>query len=284
MFLPTAQQAEPTQEKVLRVGASGTLTPEKPGSAKESAALSTLQSFIKNETGLDNVIVRCKSWQQLLERMVSGQCPLGVFQGYEFAWAQEKNAGLKPLALAINVYRYPKASVVVREDNTAANFADLRGQSFFIPAMGTAYLRLFIERQCQPFNKKPETFFSQLTSSEKIEDALDDVVDGPIKGLVADQATLEAFKRRKPARYNRLKPIVHSQPFPPAVIAFYNDFLERATMERLLDGLLNASQKEKGQTLLTLFRLTDFETPPSNFNQILMETRKAYPPPNNNSK
>jgi hypothetical protein len=68
------------------------------------------------------------------------------------------------------------------------------------------------------------------------------------------------------------------------VVAHFNEFLEKTTRERLREGLLNANQKEKGQTLLTLFRLTDFETPPSDFNQTLVETRKAYPPPANNSR
>ena len=34
-------------------------------------------------------------------------------------------------------------------------------------------------------------------------------------------------------------------------------------------GLLNASQKDKGQTMLTLFRLTAFEAVPDDFDKVL---------------
>jgi hypothetical protein len=39
-----------------------------------------------------------------------------------------------------------------------------------------------------------------------------------------------------------------------------------------------ANKKEKGQTLLTFFRLTGFEGVPKDFEQIVAATNKAYPP------
>ena len=80
-------------------------------------------------------------------------------------------------------------------------------------------------------------------------------------------------------RHLRKSYLMHSQPFPPPLVAYYEGVLDNATRQRFLDGLLHANQKEKGQALLTLFRLTGFIVPPSNFQQVLAETRKAYPPP-----
>ena len=126
--------------------------------------------------------------------------------------------------------------------------------------------------------KKPEEFFAKITNPENVEDALDDAVDGAVQAVAVDRAALEAFKKRKPARFNRLKEVAKSQPFPPTVVVYLEGVLDNATLQRFRDGLLNASRKEKGQTLLTLFRLTGFETVPNDFDRVLAETRKAYPP------
>src|SRR5262249_48740774 len=202
----------------------------------------------------------------------------GVFQGSEFAWAQEQQPKLKPLALAVNVYRYPTAHVVTRKEDPTKDFAGLQGHSLAIPSAGAGFLRLSVQRQCQASGKKLEEFFSKVTAPDNVEDALDDAVDGVVQAVAVDRAALEAFKRRKPARFNRLKEVARSQPFPPTVIAYYEGALDTATLDRFREGLLNAKNKEKGQTLLTLFRLTGFEEVPGDFDRVLAETRKGHPP------
>jgi ABC-type phosphate/phosphonate transport system substrate-binding protein len=270
----TAQQGK---IDVLRIGSSGNLTGDKQD-AKEKSALATLKSFIKDETGLDNEILRQKDWQVLADKMAKGKLQIGVFQGYEYAWAREKYPGLKPLALAINVYRYPVAYVVVKRTNAAKDFAGLKGQSLAIPATGQQYLRLFIERQCEALGNKPAAFFAKIQAPDNVEAALDEVVDGTAQAVVADRAGLEAYKRRKPGRFKQLKEVGKSPPLPPTIIAYYDSVLDQATRKRLLDGLLHASRTEKGETMLTFFRLTGFETAPGDFERVLEQTRKNYPP------
>jgi ABC-type phosphate/phosphonate transport system substrate-binding protein len=141
-----------------------------------------------------------------------------------------------------------------------------------------------VERQSQANGKELKTFFSRSTSPENVEDALDDAVDGVVQAAVVDRASLEAYKRRKPGRFNRLKEVAHSQPFPPTVVAYYGTVLDQATLQRFQDGLLGASRKDRGQTLLTQFRLTGFDPVPSDFDRVLAQTRKNYPPPNDASK
>ena len=260
---------------ILHIGTSGSLGTEK----KEESALETLKEFIKEETGFDNDIVQLKDWRELTDKMVKGDFQLGVFQGYEFAWAQDKQPQLKPLALAVNVYRYPVAYVVTQRDNAAKEFGGLQGQSISIPANGQRFLRLFVEHESQARGKKPEQFFSKVAAPENIEDALDDVVDGNVQTAAVDRAALEAYKRRKPGRFKKLKEVAHSQPFPPPLVAYYGNVLDEGMRERFRQGLLNASNKDKGQTMLTMFRLTGFEAIPEDFGKVLAETRKNYPPP-----
>jgi ABC-type phosphate/phosphonate transport system substrate-binding protein len=284
LALPGAWGHEPQSKiDVLRIGTSGTLTGENSDS-KEKAALETLQSFIQEETGLNNQVIRQKDWRVLTDQLTSKQLHLGVFQGYEFAWAQEQHPDLKPLAVAINVYTYPVAYVVVQRNGPIKDFTGLQGQSLALPTTSAGFVRLFLDRQAQRAGKTFDTFFGKVSHPENAEDALDDVVDGVVKATVADRATLESYKRRKPGRFNQLKEVARSQPFPPPVVAYYDTVLDEATLQRFRDGLLNAAKKEKGQTLLTLFRLTGFVTVPRDFEGVLAETRKAYPPPNGNTK
>ena len=271
--IASAQQAK---LNVLHIGSSGSMTGKQ---EKEKGALDTLKAFIKEETGLDNEIERQKDWRELADKLAKGQLQIGVFQGNEFAWADEGNGKLKPLALAVNIYRYPVVYVIVKKDNAAKDFAGLKGQTLSIPAIGEGILHLYVERQSQALGSNLQAFFSKTSDPDNVEDALDDVVDGKTQATVVDRAALEAFKRRKPARFNQLKPVAQSQPFPPPVVAYCEKLLDDATLQRFKEGLLNASQKERGQTLLTLFHLTNFETVPPDFEQVLAATRKAYPPP-----
>jgi ABC-type phosphate/phosphonate transport system substrate-binding protein len=263
---------------VLRIGSSGATT-DKAAQRKENSSLGTLQRFIKDETGLDNKIIRQKNWRELTDKMAKGQLELGVFEGYEFAWAQAKLPGLAPLALAVNVHRYPVAFVVVKRDNQARDFAGLKGKSIYLPPAGPHHLRLFVERQSEISGKKAEAFFSKITSQENVEDALDDVVDGVVDAAAVDQTALEAFKRRKPVRFNRLKELTRSQPLPSAVIAYYGKVPAEALRRRFLEGLLAADRKDQGKMLLALFRVTGFQAIPTDFAKVLARTRKDYPIP-----
>jgi ABC-type phosphate/phosphonate transport system substrate-binding protein len=273
------------QEKfdVLRIGSSGTLTGESKGD-KEKSALETLKSFIQDETGYKSEILRQKDWRTLAEKMTKGQLQVGVFQGYEFAWAKEKFPELNPLMLAINVYRYPEVYVVARKNDPAKDFAGLKGQSLAIPAAGQGYLRLFVDRECGKQGTKPEAFFSKIQTPDNFEDALDDMVDGTVKAVVADRAALEGYKRRKPGRFRQLKAVAKSAPLPPTVIAYYDAKLNGATLKRFREGLLNAGKTDKGETMLTFFRLTGFVDVPADFGKVLAASRKEFPPPKGATK
>jgi len=264
----------------LRIGSSSLAASTDP--AKDKGAIDSLESFIKSETGMDSKILRQKTWREVADKMESGEFQLGVFLGYEYAWASEGHARLKPLAVAVNVYRYPVVYVVTRKGGPAKDFAGLRGQSVCLPAVGEGYLRLFLERQAG--GKKPEEFFSKVVPRDNIEDALDDVVDGAVGAAAVDKAALEAFKRRKPGRFKQLQDVAHSQPLPPPVVAYQEGALPEGTLARFRDGLLNAGRKERGQTMLTLFRLTGFEAVPADFDEVVARTRKDYPPPGGKTK
>ena len=91
---------QPAKVDVLRIGISNNLA-FGAQAGNEDTANDSLRSFIKSETGFENEIVQQKDWKELAEKLAGGQLHLGVFQGFEFAWAREKQPKLKPLALEI---------------------------------------------------------------------------------------------------------------------------------------------------------------------------------------
>jgi len=277
-------QGQPAKKiDVLHIGTSGSLALNASGT-KEETALDTLKSFIKSETGFDNELIQQKNYEELIQKMASGQLQLGVFQGFEFAWAQAENAKLQPLALAVDVYHYRYAYLMVRRDSKFVDLAALQGQTLSIPQVGQGHLRLFVERRSQTHGKPLEAFFSKIATPGTIEDALDDVVDKVVQAAVVDRVGLEAYKRRKPGRFAQLKELEHSPAFPPPLVAYYDEVVDQQTRQRFKDGLLTAKDKEKGQRLLNLFKLTGFDVPPRDFGQVLAETQKAYPPPKEAAK
>ncbi len=275
-FTLAAALAPAARADVLHIGSSGTVSAE--SASQEKGAMANLKSFIKDETGFDNDIVQEKNWQELLDKLAKGQLQVGVFQGYEFAWAQAKQPALKPIAVAVNVNTYPVAYLVAGHDDAAKDFAGLQGQTLALSRKCPRFVRLFVDRQADARGKPASTFFSKITRPDNLEDALDSVVDGTVQATAVDRAALEAYKERVPGRFRRLKPIARSQPFPPPVVAYYDKNLDDATVRKLRDGLLNANRKERGQTMLTLFGLTAFEPVPEDFGKVLSETREAYPP------
>jgi ABC-type phosphate/phosphonate transport system substrate-binding protein len=218
LLIPGAPaQGQGAKLDVLHIGTSGPLTGA--STTKEKAGMETLRSFIKEETRLTSEILHQKGRQELTDKMAKGELQLGVFQGYEFAWAVERQPKLKPLAIAVNVYRYPVAYVVSSRENKAKEFADLKDHSLAVPATGQGLLSLFIERQSAVYGEHADKFFSKVTTPDNVEDALDAVVGRKVQAVVIDRAALEAYKQRKPGRFNRLKELTHSQPFPPGVVA-----------------------------------------------------------------
>jgi hypothetical protein len=202
---------------------------------------------------------------------------LGVFEGYEFAWAQERQPGLKALAVAVNVHRYPVACVMVKRGSPARDFPGLQGKVIYLPAEGPHHLRLFVEQRCRSAGKPAATFFRKITSQETVEDALDDVVDGIIAAAAVDLPAMEAYKQRKPGRAARLHELTRSKPFPPATVVYHGTTLGEPIRRRFLTALLAAHRKEKSRTMLASFRVTGFQTVPDDFARVLARSRKDYP-------
>jgi ABC-type phosphate/phosphonate transport system substrate-binding protein len=260
---------------VLQIGSSGSLTKEQDKGSVESAN-NALKKLILDETGLKSDLIVTGSLEKLEADIKSGKLHLGLFQGYEFAWAREKNPNLKSLAIGVNQYPKLVTSVVAKRDSQATELAAFKGKVLAMPVVSLEHGKLFINKATD--GKKPEEFFGKVTAPQSVEDALDDVVDGVAQVTLADQVALDAFKRRKPGRFGKLKEIQKAE-FPVPVVVYQEGVLDKEILQRFRDGILRAKKTAEGRRVLELWRLTAFEPVPAQYETELAALLKTYPPP-----
>jgi ABC-type phosphate/phosphonate transport system substrate-binding protein len=273
-------RADTEQPPVLHIGATEAVVEESiPEGSDETAVEATYREFMQAMTGFGSDIVALENHEILAERLASGKLQLGVFMGYEFAWAQARHPKLKILAVSVNHHSYQYPALVVRRDGPVSDLADLQGKRLALPRMGQGYGRLFVAAQSRLAGQDPNAFLAHIDSFEDAETPLDDVVDETQQAAVVDRLSLEAYQRRKPGRFARLKTLSESPPMPPALIAYYDGNLDAETVTRLRDQLTRAHEQIQGEQLLMLFRLTRFARPSGDFKRVLAETRNTYPEP-----
>jgi ABC-type phosphate/phosphonate transport system substrate-binding protein len=264
--------------KIVRIGLVGTLFRDIP----EPMARALMQPFgalMQSQTGVSGELLQVRSAENLGKQLAGGQIEIGVFHGFEFAWARTRYPGLRPLMIAVNQQSHLRADLVVGRERGITSLADLEGKTIALPHGTREHCRLFLDRRCEASGRAVEKFFGRTTQPASIEDALDDVVDGVVQATVVDGVSLDAYKRRKPGRFARLQILQESEVFPAAVVAYQPGTLNEETLQRFRAGLLNAQQTALGRQLLVLWNLTAFETVPEDYERILATITKAYPPP-----
>jgi len=262
----------------VRIGLISSLFRDTP----ESTAVAMMQplgALMESQTGVRGQLVPGGTALFLGQQLAENKVQLGVFHGVEFAWARQRYPQLKPLVIAINQQRHLRAYVLVREETPLPAFADLRDQTLSLARGSREHSLLFLNRLCREASQDPKSYFAKVTNPSNAEDALDEVAEGAVRATVVDGVTLECYKRRKPGRYGKLKPICESEVFPAAVIAYCPGQLDDKKLNSFRNGLINCSQSAQGKHLLTLWRLTAFEPVPPDYEQTLAAIVKAYPPP-----
>jgi ABC-type phosphate/phosphonate transport system substrate-binding protein len=265
---------------VLHIGTTETFVEENvPEGSDATAAEAAYRHFIQEATGFDNDVTAVENHEVLAERLASGKLQLGVFMGYEFAWAQAQHPKLKVLAVGVNYHSYQYPTLVVHRDAPVHDLADLEGKTLALPRSGQGYGRLFVAAQSRIAGRDPGAFLRRIESFEDTETPLDEVVDKTQSAAVVDRLSLEVYQRRKPGRFAQLKTLSESAPMPQSLIAYYDGNLDTQTVTHLRDQLTTLHEQIRGDTLLMLFRLTRFAPPSPDFERVLDDTRKTYPAP-----
>lgn len=204
---------------------------------------------------------------------------LGVFQGFEYAWAKEKYPELRPMLIAVNQHPNRQAHFFVRGEAQVKGLADLGGKELAIPRYSRDHCRMFIEHQCRQCGKGMDEFFSKVKTSMNAEEVLDGVVEDTIQAAVVDDVAWSCYKRRKPGRAEQLKDFLQSEWFPDTVVVYRVNSMDDAMLLRFQEGLLRARENSLGRQLLTLWFMTEFQRVPRDFAKMVKEIGQTYPLP-----
>jgi len=237
------------------------------------------KALMESATGMSGQLVAAGEAKDLAQRLKSGDCQLGIFHGFEFAWARMELPELKPLLIAVpKQQRCLRAHVVVRAEGGPKSVADLKGQVVALPYMSREHCRLFLERRCVPPGNSPNSFFSRVAIPRDATDAIDDVLAGSATAAIIDDGDLEAYRSQFPEYFAKLKVLLQSEAFPCAVIAYYPGKLSQALLDRFREGMLSAKDSRQGRQMMQLCRISSFEDVPDDFDKMLDDIAKAYPP------
>jgi ABC-type phosphate/phosphonate transport system substrate-binding protein len=270
--------AEEAKPAAVRVGLVATLFRDTPEPLLQ-IVMKPLKSLIEAQTGVTGQIVPGGDAENLGQQLNDDKVQLAVFHGVEFAWARLKNPRLQPLLIAINQYRSLRAILVVRQDSKATCCAELQGQALAVPRLSREHCRLFVERRCCKPGETPEQTFKPYTLSADPEDALEAVIEGTTQAAVVDEVELDAYRKLKPGRCAKLKKLLESERFPCAVVAYKPGRLPEDQLKVFRDGMIASKTNRRGRELLELCRITGFEAVPPDYEQMLADIAKAYPPP-----
>ncbi len=271
-LLPAIEPPATPDPEIVRIGIVGSLSQNTSPRLRELFA-PELNSLVKDFTGLKSVSLQGLDPFTAARQLQAGKWHLGVFEGVHFAWAQAKYPRLQPLLLAVNQEEPIQAVLAVKKGSEIKSFADLKGKDVDILEWQLP-CRLFAEKET---GGRPGKYFARLFQSQDGQEALNDVLRGKVKAAIVDAATLSQFKDLYPGRYQMLTMLAHSPPFPPPVVVYYEGSLGAGMLKQFRDGMLKASQSEKGKSALATFRILRFQAVPADFQKTLAKIAKAYP-------
>lgn len=238
------------------------------------------KSLMEAQTGMSGQLVAAGEANNLAQRLKTGDCQLGIFHGFEFAWARLAIPELKPLLIAVPKQKHVlRAHLVVRAEDAPKSIADLKGRVIALPYMSREHCRLFLERRCVPAGSSLAKYFSRVAIPRDAAEAIDDVIAGTTAAAIIDDGDLESYRSQYPDYFAKVKVLLQSEAFPCAVIAYYPGKLSRELLDRFREGMLSAKDTRQGRQMMQLSRITCFEDIPDDFDKMLTDIAKAYPPP-----
>jgi ABC-type phosphate/phosphonate transport system substrate-binding protein len=268
----------PAADERVKVGLTDTIFPGLKG-ARLQKAVRPFRSLLEKATEERGEAVQAGDTKALAALLKEGKVQMGVFQGYEYAWAREINPGLEPIVISVPGEKKLHAYLVVRSSSSCKKPADLRKKVLARPSELPAHCKLFLERKCLPESSTPSKFYKKVQRTEDTEEALDNVVNGLAQAALVDGRAWVSYRESKPGAARKLRVLLASEPFPCAVIATQRGRYSADRVKRVRESLVNARRTKRGQQLLEQLRLTGFEPMPADYGKLLDKVARDYPPP-----
>lgn len=234
------------------------------------------RGLMLRQTGLNGDVEFCPNSTCLAGKLKDKSVTVGVFHGFEYAWAKSANPNLQPILVTVPHGRKVQAMIVVKNDGELKKPADLKGPTIVVPKNLKAHAQLFLDRTR---SQHPAIQLAPKPASMTAEEALTAVASGEQKAAITDIATFNGYKNLQPGAANQLRIILESEMFPVAVIATAKGTLADEHVERIRAGLAGASKTAQGRTMLTMWSLKGFENPPADYDEQCKKILAFYPPP-----
>ena len=270
--------AQPPANQVLQLGMAKTFFHDVPQPFIDIAT-AQFAPVMKMTTTLDGKLNTQFGALEIAQKLDANQLQIGVFNGLEFAWAQEKYPALQPIVVAVNPFRDVRAFVIVHKDNPAKSIADLRGKTLAMTLGTKEHCWVYADRKCADNNQaNAAAFFAKIERSQSAQDALDDIARKKVDAAVLDTISLEFYKKiRLPVFTAHMRVLQQSESFPAAVLAYKKGSLNDATVKKFRDGLISAHQNPAGADMMKMLNIEAFEAVPNDFAKSVADILKAYP-------
>ena len=266
--------AEPKPE--LKIGmVSGMFRDVEPGMVQ--ALAKPFRDLMSKQTGFSGDVEIFDDALSLTEKLKDNKLQLGVFHGFEFAWAKQKCDDLIPLVITQPPGGKVQALVVVHRDSKIKSLADLKGQSVMIHRGAKAHTLAFLEKARTGFADDVATPKFQIKLTP--EDVLNNISSGDDQAALTDIGTMEGYRSLQPGAFKTLRVLELSEEFPPAVVAYRKGTLTEAEATQIRKGLSGAAKTASGKMLMTLWNLKGFTAADEAYTKSTDEILKAYPVP-----
>jgi ABC-type phosphate/phosphonate transport system substrate-binding protein len=275
MVVGLGRAANPSAEPI-RIGMLTTMFRSgKPAWA--TALKGPLSAVVNAQTGFDCKVDMLADPDELREQLADGKIQFALSHGFEFAWMLEDDPRLKAIMIAAPVNRPLKAYVVVASTNPAKDLDDLKGTTVALPNGIHETARMFARHKCDCAADKPSQLFEKVTTPVNAETALHEVFENKVQAAIVDQSGWRCLADRYPARFQRVRVLKESEPFPMTVVSVRDGTVDAAIVRRFADGMGRAHQTAMGRQILALMQSSGFQTPPSDYDEQIAAIIKRYP-------
>ncbi len=264
-----------SKDDLIRIGMIASLFDEK----DEKQVLAQMQPFadsVKQRTGVNGEFVVVKDAQTMGAMLKDGRLHLGILHGVEYGWLKPSCPDCRPLLIAINETPTLTAHLLVPRDSPTKEIAELMGKRLILPRRTLNHTRLYLERL---IGGELDAHFDVIKGSPNLDEAMDAVIDGKADCTALGNVAMETYRQRKPGRFNRLRVLAESPPFPAAVIIRRPGTRRADEIEKFRASLLTSHETIEGRQTLNLWRLTAFQEVPQDYERQIAEIVKRYPPP-----
>jgi ABC-type phosphate/phosphonate transport system substrate-binding protein len=276
-------RASNSELETIRIGMLNTMFRSgKP--AWVNALKGPLSAVVNAQTGFDCKVDMLANPDELREHLADGKIQFALSHGFEFAWMVQDDPRLKPIMIASPVNRPLKGYVVVASTNPAQDLDDLKGATVALPNGIHETARMFARHKCDCAVDKPSQLFEKVTTPVNAETALHEVFENKVQAAIVDQSGWKCLAERYPARFQRVRVLKESDPFPMTVVSIRDGSVDAAIVRQFADGMGKAHQTAMGRQILGLMQSSGFETPPSDYDEQIAAIIKRYPAPSSDQR